>query len=102
MIHDGATSSPIPKFVSTSGTFHCRGRPSPAMVSSRGKVTADRRRHARVAVGAELDPAPCRRNGGGRRGGEDPRQLDRGALRLAAAPSREARADEEQRQELRL
>src|SRR5215475_5947761 len=102
MIHDGATSGPIPKFVSTSGTFRCRGRPSPAVVSSRGKVTADGRKHARVAVGAELDSTPCRRNGGRRRGGEDPRQLDRGALRLDAAPSRDARVDEEQRQELRL
>src|SRR6516225_1957174 len=41
MIHDRATSGPIPKFVSTSGAFRCRGRPSPAVLSSRGKVTAD-------------------------------------------------------------
>src|SRR5262249_50735044 len=65
-------------------------------------MKANGRRHARFAVGADLDRSRCRRRRARRRGGEDPRQLDRGALRLDAAPSREARADEEQRQELRL
>src|SRR5437899_2498091 len=143
MIHEDATSGPIPKFVSTrstfryelrnlrttsnsmilvpllnpkfatafaaqcartSGTRRRRGRPSPAVVSSHAKtgMTADGRRHARIAVGADLGRAPCGRNGARRRGGEDPCQLDRGAVRLDAAPSGEARADEEQRQELRL
>src|SRR5262245_12379802 len=69
--------------------------------AQRGLI-ANGRRYARFAVGADLDRAPCRRNGARRRGGEDPGQLDRGAVRLDAAPSREARADEEQRQELRL
>src|SRR6201984_191392 len=37
MIHDCATGGPLQKFVTTSGTFRCRGRPSPAVVSSRRK-----------------------------------------------------------------
>src|SRR5215813_1650916 len=86
MIHEDATGGP----------------PSP-----RGGIFARKdgmkgRRHARIAVGADLGRVPCRCNRARRRGGEDPRQLDRGAVRLDAAPSGEARADEEQRQELRL
>src|SRR2546430_6702439 len=65
-------------------------------------MKANGRRHARFAVGAGLDRSRCRRHRARRRGSENPCQLDRGAVRLDAAPSGEARADEEQRQELRL
>src|SRR5262245_32151506 len=58
------------------------------------------RTHARIAVALGLDRAPCRRGGPGCRAGEDPRELDRGALGLDAVAPGEARADEEQRQDL--
>src|SRR5262245_26193531 len=53
-------------------------------------MTANGRPHARTAVGADLQRALCRRDGARRGGGEDPCQLDRGAVRLDAAPSGEA------------
>src|SRR5215468_4866398 len=58
------------------------------------------RTHARIAVALGLDRASCRRGGPGCRAGEDPRELDRGAVGLDAVAPGEAGADEEQRQDL--
>src|SRR5262245_60508115 len=125
MIHEDATSGPIPKFVServasayelrnqrttsnsmilvpllnpkfatafagrcarTSGSGH-QAVPWPPLprggiFACKEGMKADGRTHARIVVGADLDHAARRRTGARRRGGEDPCQLDRGAVRL--------------------
>src|SRR3977135_3265816 len=83
-------------------TSCCDGPAWPTMVSSPATTTTDGRRHARLAVGSPLHRLACRRNDVWRRTGEDPRQLDRGAVRLDAAAAGKARTDEEQWQDLRL